>query len=166
MPNNMYEDLNSWIGNWNHPTEDVGKFIVRDNLKVAGDFEADGFIENSFSGEDSGTRIEYCKVGFSGAVVGGSGCGSWVTSVVASFAGTSNPSARPCRQFNFTLNSGIFSITPSCFANSPYTQGAFQDHTVYASSDSTTSIVVRSCNATTHSLAPTGVASLVCIGRR
>ena len=166
MPDNMYDHINSWIGNWNHPTEDIGEFIIDDNVKVTGEFDALGFIKNSFSEEAQGTRIEYCRVQFSGSVVEDSGCGSWVTSVAASFAGTSNPSARPCRQFNFSLDSDIFSVVPACFANSPYTQGTFQDHTVYVSSDSTTSIILRSCNATTHSLAPTGGASLVCIGRR
>ena len=81
MPDNMYDHINSWIGNWNHPTEDVGEFIIDDNVKVTGEFDAIGFIKNSFSREGDATRIEYCRVNNSnGTFVSETGCDSWVAS--------------------------------------------------------------------------------------
>ena len=161
-PDNMYEHINSWIGNWNHPTEDVGEFIIDDNVRVTGEFNALGFIRNSFSEQAQGTRIEFCNITVStGLLIPNSGCDSWVTST----SNRTSRNAQGCISMSVNFQSDIWDNPAggngiSCFLNGNYDgSGLLTEPVSYVNphaSGNRTSFVA--CNAP--------IATLVCMGRR
>ena len=158
MPDNMYEHINSWIGQWNHPTEDVGEFIIDDNVKVTGELSALGIIKNSYSEQSEETRIEYCQVTNSGTLVANSGCDTWATSARVQNSSTS------CRLFIINFNTAFFDY-PICFSEAPYSAGAFQDSTTYVVSQNSFGVSARICNGTPGGSFPNATLSIVCVGR-
>ena len=84
---------------WSHPDEDVGEFVVNDDLVAPNLHEG-----SSFSGR---TRVEVCGFNSNGTVKDAEGSCSWILSSTPVSLG----------RINIAFRSGIFSSIESCFAN-------------------------------------------------
>ena len=96
---NLYQHRNAWLGLWSHPDEDVGEFVVNDDLVAPNLLES-----SSFSGR---TRVEVCGLNSNGTVKGVEGSCSWIL----------NSTHVTLGHINIAFRSGIFSSIESCFAN-------------------------------------------------